>query len=613
MDSINRISLLLLCICIVSCAGQGRKLSNAIASNASVGVSIPSNGEVNTSSYTGQSQESAYEELSDAEKEIRELDPSGTYMLNSICVEAKFKNVAERCGFIELGFNISVPAVLMDRNWQLRMSPCLNMLGTDQRLDDIYISGEEYRNRQLQGYRKYNDYINSILADSSLSLRYRHLLEVYIERHEASPQAMEHYVRRLKKWFNDRKRERIPKAYARYVRNPFPEEGVRLDSVVLSDDGNAFTYHYTQSVRSSDKLKKIFLTIDGELWNSYRKLYELPESDTVTFYVSSLSTLADMIERYKDTVIFRNQSVSYDSRLVFASGSSVLEPERDNNEAELRDLKCRLAEFLSDSVFVVDSIIVNSFCSPEGPEQLNASLSRERGRQVCSLLGTYASFIKDSIMHSVWDISIGGESIGRNTALEDKVLAIEDRSNGEDWRGLIEELNRCDFTYERLVRSIESETLVQKRKEALASSAFYKDIKEKIFPALRRVRVSFHTHRRNMIADTLHTNVIDREYMEGLNALVERDYRTAIVKLRPYRDLNSALAFLSLDYNNSAKDILEHLNSSVKRDYLLAITYARLNEESKARTCLQRCLEKEPGMRFRANLDPELKGLVPIQ
>ena len=610
MKSISGKSLLVLCILLASCAGQGRKLSNAIASNAAVSVSIPSNGEVNAGSYTEQSQDDRYEELSDSEKEIRELDPSGTYMLNSICVEAKFKNVAERCGFIELGFNISVPAVLIDRNWQLRMTPNLILPGGEQKLDDIFICGEEYRNRQLRGYRKYNDYINSILADSSLDLRYRHLLEVYIERHEASPEAMEHYVRRFRKWSNNRKRERIPQAFAKYVRNPFPDGGVRLDSVVTSDDRKSFVYHYTQSVKSFDGLKKIFLTIDGELWNSYRKLYDVPESDTVTFYVSSLSTLADIVKRYKDTVIYRNQSVSYDSRLAFASGSGRLETGIDDNGAELRRLKGRLAEFIEDSAYVMDSIIVNSFCSPEGPEALNAVLSQERGEEVCKLLGSYSAFIKDSIAHSVWNISIGDEGNVPDSALEDKFFAIEDRSCGEDWCGLIEELKGWGFAYERLVRSLESEDLVQKRKEILASSAFYNDIKEKIFPTLRRVRICFHTHRRNMMADTVHTDVIDRDYMEGLNALVERDYKKAIVKLRPYRDLNSALAFLSLDYNNSAKDVLEHLKASVKRDYLLAITYARLNDAYRARTCLERCLEKEPGMRFRVNLDPELKGLI---
>lgn len=611
MEIINRILLFMLCVFCVSCAQQGRKLSRAISSNASVSISMDSDGELSSTPVASFTTDSDTDGLSDAEKEIKELDPSGTYLLNSICVEAKFKNVAERCGFIELGFNVIVPSTLIDRNWQLRLSPSLYMLGSGQKLDEIYISGDEYRKKQLQGYRKYNDYLNSILSDNSLDLRYKHLLEIYIERHDASPQAMEHYVKRLKKWINNRRKERIPQAYSRYVRNPFPKEGVRLDSVILSEDGESFTYHYTQSVRSHDKLKKIFLTINGNLWNNYRKLYDIPESDTVTFYVSSLSSLADMIERYKDTVIFRNQFVSYDSRLVFAAGSSAIDHTLGNNAKELGMLRKRIKDVMADSVFAIDSIIVNSFCSPEGPQTLNASLSKARGRQLCSLLGSYTAFIKDSLARSVWDLSIGNETGYVNRTLDDNDFAIEDRSNGEDWMGLMEALKNRGFAYTSLVNSLESETLVQKRKSILSSSAFYKEIKENIFPSLRKVRVSFHTHRRNMLADTMHTNVIDREYMEGLNSLVERDYKTAIAKLRPYKDLNSALAYLSLDYNNSAKEILEHLKPSVKRDYLLAISYARLNDGEKARSFLKACLDTEPGMRFRANLDPELREFVP--
>ena len=57
-------------------------------------------------------------------------------------------------------------------------------------------------------------------------------------------------------------------------------------------------------------------------------------------------------------------------------------------------------------------------------------------------------------------------------------------------------------------------------------------------------------------------------------------------------------------------DILEKLPESAKKDYMLALISAREGEERRAIQLFINSLVKDKSMRFRANLDPEIKHLV---
>ena len=113
-----------------------------------------------------------------------------------------------------------------------------------------------------------------------------------------------------------------------------------------------------------------------------------------------------------------------------------------------------------------------------------------------------------------------------------------------------------------------------------------------------------------MIKDTLHTTVVDEVYAQGLDALRERNYEKAIELLRPYHDINTAVAFLSLDYNASARSILEKLPESAKRDYMMALIHAREGQDQRAVQSYIHSVEKDPSLKFRANLDPEMSQLI---
>ena len=103
---------------------------------------------------------------------------------------------------------------------------------------------------------------------------------------------------------------------------------------------------------------------------------------------------------------------------------------------------------------------------------------------------------------------------------------------------------------------------------------------------------------------------MDTTYHTGLQAIMDRNFQKAVQYLGPYRDFNSALAFLAMDYNASAMQILETLPVSGKRDYLMAIVHSRNGNERRAVECFINSISLDPALAFRGNLDPEISRLI---
>jgi tetratricopeptide (TPR) repeat protein len=114
-----------------------------------------------------------------------------------------------------------------------------------------------------------------------------------------------------------------------------------------------------------------------------------------------------------------------------------------------------------------------------------------------------------------------------------------------------------------------------------------------------------------MQKDTVHTTELDTVYMAGLDALKELDYKKAVALLRSYGDYNSALAFMSADYNHSALDVLNRLDDrDPKVCYLKAMVLSRLEMPDEAMKYFELSIAYDPYMEYRANLDPEMFSLV---
>ena len=104
-----------------------------------------------------------------------------TDVIQAARVTARFRNVAERSGKVDLNFRIIVPEAMQDREWQLRFYPDLFVAEDSLRLDPILITGEGYRKAQLKGYEHYRRFLDSIAADSTRFVD-RFQLEMFLRR-----------------------------------------------------------------------------------------------------------------------------------------------------------------------------------------------------------------------------------------------------------------------------------------------------------------------------------------------------------------------------------------------------------------------------------------------
>ena len=102
-------------------------------------------------------------------------------VLEPAVVTASFRNVAERMGQVDLHFRIHVPAMLQDPTWQIRFYPQLLVQEDTLTLLPVLITGTDYRQRQIRGYRAYERFLGSIIRDSNL-LRYQELMQIFNDR-----------------------------------------------------------------------------------------------------------------------------------------------------------------------------------------------------------------------------------------------------------------------------------------------------------------------------------------------------------------------------------------------------------------------------------------------
>lgn len=165
------------------------------------------------------------------------------------------------------------------------------------------------------------------------------------------------------------------------------------------------------------------------------------------------------------------------------------------------------------------------------------------------------------------------------------------------------------------VKAIVAEAGAEEDKEAaelrLSRLPEYRYMREKIYPRLRTVRFDFHLHRKGMAKDTVHTTEPDTVYMKGVNALKNMDYKTAATLLKPYGDYNSALAMASSGYDESALAILRTLDwRNAKVSYLTSLVLARMGRYREAAECYKESVSADPAMAHRANLDPEMSGIL---
>ena len=534
-----------------------------------------------------------------------------TDVINASAVVARFRNAAERGGYVSISFDLTVPSEMISSAWKLKLTPFMNVQEDTLTLDPLFITGEGYRKGQLRGYQRYRQFLESIITDTTDLVRIgqlgilleRHFPDTYAMRNDTSlisdpaannlfgvtqADALRHYTRHARVYFNERRKARKGLMYGRYVKDPIISEGIRLDTVMSSPDG-AFIYRYMHTFRSRPGLKKVSVSLLGEIYEDGELLCSASFPDDLTYYISSLSSMADSAPKYRMMVLERNVYDNTKALIDFEKGSHAIDTSLSDNAFELARIVRCIGDVVSREEYVLDSLVVMASCSPEGSYAHNSRLASARSES-----------IRDYILEYVpeeWRTSMKTSHVPENWG-QMKLLVANDQTLEEDSRARLlsamDDLSRPDEVEDRLSRMPE-----------------YRYLREKIYPRLRSVSFDFHLHRSGMLKDTVHTSELDTAYMAGVEALKNLDYKKAVEMLRPYGDYNSALAFMAADYNNSALHILERLDDADARVcYLKALVLSRLGDADEALKCFEQALSYDPYLEHRANLDPEMSGLL---
>ena len=555
-----------------------------------------------------------------------------TETLDAARVTARFRNIAERHGKVDLAFQIIVPAAMQDSKWQLRFYPDMYMLGDVERLEPVIITGNSYRKAQLRGYQQYERFLSRIISDTTRFVNVK-ALEIFLKRNipmlyafktdstfvsdeqfytmygVSEQEAIDHYTNKAARNMNERRKERLDEMYAKYVKVPIVTEGIRLDTVMVDRKGD-FIYNYVQTIATRPRLRKVDIVLSGDIYESDTRLYEIPESSPLTFYISSVSGLTDQTEHYVTKVIERHADANTTSNIDFRQGKSDIDLTLGNNRSELGRIRRTLGALLENETYLLDSIIVTSYASPEGKESFNLKLSRSRSESISKYLDEQIKVLQDSLDRQK---GLQYDASGRLVRQERVRIPFLSRYKGENWDRLdilvdsdtyLTEGDKSRYDLLRRVPDLDG------REALLGRERFYPYLRDELYPKLRTVAFDFHLHRKDMVKDTIHTTVLDSTYMRGVSALLNMDYDAALALLRPYEDFNTAIAYMGLDRNASAMEILSRQKETAPVNYLLAILYARLGDEQEAVSRYLQACRQDPSYVHRGNLDPEISNLI---
>ena len=604
-------------------------------------------------------------------------DMVATDVISAAVVEARFRNVAERHGKVDIAFQIRVPKEMQDEEWQLRFYPEMRLpvgagndgerAGNDGcdtlKLDQVIITGAKYRKAQLRGYQQYEKFLSSIVTDSTRFINMR-LLELFIQRNipdlyafkadstevadehfnaildtkvassfasefgVTGREAIEHYTNTISKCRNARRWGRRNEMFEKYVRVPIAREGLRLDTVITAENGD-FVYNYVQTIATRPKLRKVDVVLSGDIYKQDKRLYEIPETEPLTYYISSLSAFVDGTPRYKKQIISRRVQANTACYIDFEQGSAEIVEDLSHNQSEMGRIKDNLASLIENREFDLDSIVVTASCSPEGTMPFNTRLSQRRSEAVSRYFEEFireyreamrkeevTTYYFDSIDEEILRSAQNDKRDAQNASPEVRFIS---RSNPENWRMLdvlVAEDTLLTAFQKQEYKDLAAIADADQREWALSHAEYYRHLREDLYPRLRTVKFDFHLHRKGMVKDTIQTTVLDETYMAGVQAIRDRDYETAITLLRPYQDYNTAVAFCAMDYNASALAILEALDArsepgmTAQIDYMLAVIYSRQGKNKEAVERYLKACELTPSYWHRGNLDPEISELI---
>lgn len=426
----------------------------------------------------------------------------------------------------------------------------------------------------------------------------------------------------VKKFYNTQKiaRNEARKAmkdekYHDIVRFPFNPDA-QLDTVIYAADQVRFLY--SQKVPADENSARMKVYVVGNVLSSNGSKYPLPKSDTLTYLVSSMTKFIDKTPRYVRKIIARDAEANTSVNFYFPQNDFNLDETIAVNRKGVKKVKDLTLALMTDPVYRIDSLTLFASSSPEGSWRVNGEIAQKRAKSIRDVLVRDFTLLYDSLsVGASVEMDEAGNLIHREVKDEipDLPNLIKIRTIPEDWnklRSLI--VSDADFKGHKdaVLRIIDREQEPDRREWLIKSQykSEYAYMLEELYPIIRAVDFHFSLSRRGMKQDTIYTNELDTTYARAVEYLEKRKYAQALEMLRPYDDVNTAIAYMSLGYDKAALRIFEKSPQTAENKYMQAILQARLGNEEKAVRLLLGAVDMNVQMKFRANLDPELSELV---
>ncbi|HBG41786.1 MAG TPA: hypothetical protein DDW85_10335 [Porphyromonadaceae bacterium] len=384
---------------------------------------------------------------------------------------------------------------------------------------------------------------------------------------------------------NDMNIERKNEIFNEVVEFPLRNEmaGLRLDTVITAEDD--FIYGYKQPWKIDKGTKKLGVVLAGMVEGIDKSTFVFPLTDTLTYFIASLSQLADESLITERKMLHKNM----------VDKQSVYPDYRTNKSYRFKDIKNpeifdKIFEayqtYNKETDLFVDSVSIRGYTDLTGLWHENYELAENRAKEV-------ADYFKQ-------------KGVKMPVA----------KAAGEDWSTLAQEVQKHKSLLHReeildtLTHAVFPDMTEENIKALFPDD--YKIMKDEIFPKLRRFDVILHVNRHDIEKSTM-KETYREDYAEGIKLLKEKEYMPALEKLAKYGDYNTALALVCLGYNDKAQEVLESLPETGKNEYLLAIVKARKQKTTEAAKHLQKACQLNPDLYYRTRLDSEVKELADQQ
>lgn len=584
---------------IFSCTNR---ISRLVKSNTSPHLEHSAKRLENTFQYSEQNE--INNNFSPATMDTESGDMIANRELNEITIYSVKNNFAERGGVVSLHFAVTLGKALLNSHWQAILRPVILSDRDSTHLSPILITGSNFIKHQSRSYKRFEKYLSSIIPDNAsfyecftdlnelslfLARNLNHSRVLIGQENDtlktvfgvSEKMIVDHYVKYKLIEKNNRKKDRKEEVFKKIVRNP-RLENARLDSILEGINGD-FNYFYSQEFKPSGKTDRVKLFLECQIRDSGGMNFQINNSDTIDFKLSSLVNLIDTTPGYLLKIIERTVCQEYTSNIKFNLGSSIIDTSLTDNKIEIN----QMVEFIKSSIgnkdYTPDSLHIVASSSPEGSFKLNSTLSKNRALSVKKIidgLGIPDSIIDIKTIPENWDL-IHSSVTGFK---EDDIKVIS---------------NIMCYS------NLDKREILLKRHKSL-----YEKIKEDIYPKLRYVQLKVRMQRRDMIKDTVHTLIPDTLYNRGTELLQNRDYEEAYKYLSRYSCVNTAINLISLGEERMALELLQNLHKSALPLYLCSIIYSRIGDEERAVEYFIKAKERDIKFAYRGGLDPEISYLI---